>query len=627
MATINGTSGSDVLNGTADNDIINGFGASDTISGLGGNDRGLGGGGADFIQGSFGLDTLGGGSGNDTLNGNKGRDRIFGNSNNDLLIGGGGDDTLNGGGGSDTLRGGFGDDSLTGGSGRDRFLIGSSQGIETITDFEDGIDQLRLLQGERLDGISFSDLELRESGTSTRIFLDRPGSQRDGDLLAIIKNIAPNQITEDDIFVPNEPPVAANDSFSGAQEAAIGGNVLADNGSGADSDPDGNPLAIVALNGSASAVGNTTAIASGAFVTLNSNGTFFYTSDGAFAALKSGETGSDSFTYTVSDGKGGMDTATVTVNLTGVNNSPTVTTNTGATADEGGTSIFRRARLEGTDPDNGSAGLTFTITSATSNGRIELNTDPGTSITSFTQADINNGRVQYVHDGSETTSDSFDFSLADGGQDGAKTDTGTFSFTINPVNDPPVAVDDELATNEDTTLNGNLFAANPTTADSDPDNASFTVTQVNGNAASVGSQIALGSGAQLTVNSNGSFTYNPNGQFENLADGTSTTDSFTYQIGDGDGGFSSATATVAIVGMNDAPVAINDAFTTDEDTALTTGNVLSANPTTADSDIDDGDTFTVTQVNGSAEDVGNLITLSSGAQLTLNANGTFNYDP
>ncbi|MEM9534337.1 MAG: Ig-like domain-containing protein [Cyanobacteria bacterium P01_E01_bin.45] len=627
MATINGTSGSDVLNGTADNDIINGFGASDTISGLGGNDRGLGGGGADFIQGSFGLDTLGGGSGNDTLNGNKGRDRIFGNSNNDLLIGGGGDDTLNGGGGSDTLRGGFGDDSLTGGSGRDRFLIGSSQGIETITDFEDGIDQLRLLQGERLDGISFSDLELRESGTSTRIFLDRPGSQRDGDLLAIIKNIAPNQITEDDIFVPNEPPVAANDSFSGAQEAAIGGNVLADNGSGADSDPDGNPLAIVALNGSASAVGNTTAIASGAFVTLNSNGTFFYTSDGAFAALKSGETGSDSFTYTVSDGKGGMDTATVTVNLTGVNNSPTVTTNTGATADEGGTSIFRRARLEGTDPDNGSAGLTFTITSATSNGRIELNTDPGTSITSFTQADINNGRVQYVHDGSETTSDSFDFSLADGGQDGAKTDTGTFSFTINPVNDPPVAVDDELATNEDTTLNGNLFAANPTTADSDPDNASFTVTQVNGNAASVGSQIALGSGAQLTVNSNGSFTYNPNGQFENLADGTSTTDSFTYQIGDGDGGFSSATATVAIAGMNDAPVAINDAFTTDEDTALTTGNVLSANPTTADSDIDDGDTFTVTQVNGSAEDVGNLITLSSGAQLTLNANGTFNYDP
>ena len=49
-------------------------------------------------------------------------------------------------------------------------------------------------------------------------------------------------------------------------------------------------------------------------------------------------------------------------------------------------------------------------------------------------------------------------------------------------------------------------------------------------------------------------------------------------------------STITINGVNDAPVAVDDAFTTNEDTALTSGNVLSTNPTTADSDIDDGDT-------------------------------------
>ena len=47
----------------------------------------------------------------------------------------------------------------------------------------------------------------------------------------------------------------------------------------------------------------------------------------------------------------------------------------------------------------------------------------------FTQADINLGDVTYDHDGSETNGDSFDFSLADGGEDGATPVAGTFNFT------------------------------------------------------------------------------------------------------------------------------------------------------------------------------------------------------
>ena len=53
----------------------------------------------------------------------------------------------------------------------------------------------------------------------------------------------------------------------------------------------------------------------------------------------------------------------------------------------------------------------------------------------FTQADIDAGNVTYDHNDSETTTDSFGFSLADGGEDGATAATGTFNITVTPVND------------------------------------------------------------------------------------------------------------------------------------------------------------------------------------------------
>ncbi|BAY21588.1 hypothetical protein NIES2100_13440 [Calothrix sp. NIES-2100] len=73
--------------------------------------------------------------------------------------------------------------------------------------------------------------------------------------------------------------------------------------------------------------------------------------------------------------------------------------------------------------------------------------------------------------------------------------------------------------------------------------------------------------------------------------------------------------------QNNNPTATNDSVTTNEDTAVN-GNVL-----TNDTDPDTGDILTVSAVNGNAANVGNQITLTSGALLTLNANGTFAYNP
>jgi len=57
-------------------------------------------------------------------------------------------------------------------------------------------------------------------------------------------------------------------------------------------------------------------------VTDNGDGTFDYDPNGQFEALAAGQSGTDSFAYTVSDGNGGTDTATVTVTITGVNDAP-----------------------------------------------------------------------------------------------------------------------------------------------------------------------------------------------------------------------------------------------------------------------------------------------------------------
>ena len=92
-----------------------------------------------------------------------------------------------------------------------------------------------------------------------------------------------------------------------------------------------------------------------------------------------------------------------------------------ATISEGGTVTITATELSATDDDGDP--LTFNVSGVTG-GQFELTGNPGVAITSFTQDDLDNNRVVYVHDGSQTASDSFDFSLADGGEDGAGAATG-----------------------------------------------------------------------------------------------------------------------------------------------------------------------------------------------------------
>lgn len=139
---------SDVAYAYAGDDIVNAGDGFDTIYGGDNNDWIDGGANADVLNGDAGFDTIYGGGGHDYIQGGSGADVLYGDNGNDDIRGGKGHDLIKGGAGNDMLRGALGTDTLTGGSGADVFVFESALdgaiNIDTITDFEQGIDRLYL---------------------------------------------------------------------------------------------------------------------------------------------------------------------------------------------------------------------------------------------------------------------------------------------------------------------------------------------------------------------------------------------------------------------------------------------------------------------------------------------------
>ena len=185
-------------------------------------------------------------------------------------------------------------------------------------------------------------------------------------------------------------------------------------------------------------------------------------------------TTSDGFTFDLQDGSGNNlagQTFIITINALD-DDMPTISTNTGITLNEGGTETINNTELQSNDTDSNNDNLIYAITSGPSNGQVELTTGPGIGINSFTQAQLNANQVVYVHDDSNTTSDSFTFDVQDGS---ANNLTGqTFSITINPVDDdaPVITANTGIALDEGATetINSGELQAN----DPDTDNNTLT---------------------------------------------------------------------------------------------------------------------------------------------------------
>ncbi|MFC2992548.1 choice-of-anchor L domain-containing protein [Halomonas tibetensis] len=114
--------------------------------------------------------------------------------------------------------------------------------------------------------------------------------------------------TEITVDLPSEnaPPVAVDDAFSVDEVQTLFGNVLDDNGNGADSDPDGDALTVSLISGPAEGI-----------LTLSDDGSFSYEADsGVFDLATPGEVIEQSFTYQIDDGNGEVDQATATISVT-----------------------------------------------------------------------------------------------------------------------------------------------------------------------------------------------------------------------------------------------------------------------------------------------------------------------
>jgi VCBS repeat-containing protein len=199
------------------------------------------------------------------------------------------------------------------------------------------------------------------------------------------------------------------------------------------------------------------------------------------------------------------------------------------------------------------------------------------------------GSFDYTPDAGWSGQDSFTYKANDGTADSGN---ATVTITVNAVNDPPTANDDSYSTDEDTELD--VLAPGVLGNDTDPEDDTLT--------ASVVSQPSHGS---LMFSSDGSFSYSPTTNYNG-------SDSFTYEAHDGTSPSNAATVNLTVNAVNDAPVASDDSYSTDQDTTL---NVSAPGVLDNDSDVE-GDTLTAIKLSD-----------PSNGSVTLNSDGSFDYTP
>ncbi len=355
----------------------------------------------------------------------------------------------------------------------------------------------------------------------------------------------------------NNPPVAVNDTVSTPENVTINFLVLTN-----DSDPDGDNL-----------FATTTPIVSPA------NGTVSIFATGVVSYVpNTGFSGVDSFVYEVCDNGSPIlcDLATVIVTvIPDVNLPPVAVDDFRQTSYNVGFSMS--AFTNDSDPNGDNLIMTTTTVIPPSFGNVILNA---------------NGIFTYTPNSGYVGQDSFMYEVCDDGSP-VLCDSAIVTITMTTANNYPIAVDDTYSTTYDIPV-----AANVLDNDSDPDGHNLLVTFI---------PVSGPNNGSLILNANGTFTYTANTGFVGV-------DTFEYEVCD-NGGPSlcdQAIVTITVTSPpNTPPAAVNDYFTTIENTA-TSGDLL-----LNDSD-PEGDNLVINVTPVAGVSFGTLV---------INPDGTFNYTP
>ncbi|WP_426359334.1 tandem-95 repeat protein [Pseudocolwellia sp. HL-MZ19] len=283
--------------------------------------------------------------------------------------------------------------------------------------------------------------------------------------------------------------------------------------------------------------------------------------------------GTETITYSISDGAGGSASATLTVEVNATPDAPQANSDTASLNEDGTVTIIALSNDVDVDDED------ITIdTFSVDVGSLILNGD-GNLV--FTPPANFNGMANII------------YSITDGNTaSGSPSATSTVAVTVNSVNDIPIAVDDVKTTNEDVSVTLNVLVN-----DTDADNDALTIVSMSATNGSI-------------VLSGGQLVYTPTENYH----GSST---IHYTVSDGNGGVATGTATVTVNSVNDVPVVNSDIATTNEDNTLTI-NVLS-NDTDAD-----GDPLTITGLSlDSASAENGTVSLSSTGSIIYEPTANF----
>jgi VCBS repeat-containing protein len=399
----------------------------------------------------------------------------------------------------------------------------------------------------------------------------------------------------------NATPVAADDAYGTTEDAPLviaAPGVLAN-----DSDSDGDTLTASLLSGPAHGT-----------LTLNADGSFVYTPNAHYSGV-------DSFTYRVTDGEGGSKSATVNLTVTAVADAPTLAVAPASGNEDSAVALSVGSSLVDTD---GSETLTVAIggipvgatlsdgansfTATAGNASVDVS---GWNLPGLTVTPPSNSTAGFTLTVTATSTESSNGDSA--------TTTADLPVTVTPVNDAPAGSDATVVTNEDTayTFSASDFGfADPSDS---PANALAGVLiaslPVAGQLLLSGAPVAVGQFVSATDIALGNLTFVPAAD----ANGTSYA-SFTFQVQD-DGGTlnggvdldpTANTITIDVTPVNDAPVAGDDSYATDEDAPLT---IAVPGVLANDTDIDGG-TLGATKLTDPAH-----------GTLALNPDGSFTYTP
>jgi large repetitive protein len=307
------------------------------------------------------------------------------------------------------------------------------------------------------------------------------------------------------IRADNIAPDAVDDNITGNEDTPVViavATLLAN-----DSDADGNPLTVTDVQDATN----------GAVVLVNGVVTF---------TPNPNYNGPASFTYTISDGKGGFDTATVNLNIQPINDAPVDGDETNTVVEDTTLDVAAAAGLLANARDVDGDSLSITSFSVAGNTVAVSAANPGV-------ADIADVGVLTINsDGSYSFVPALNYTgeipvvtyTVSDGQGG--TDTSTLTLTIDPRNDAPDAVDDgEFDA-------GVILGQQDTVLTIDPIVLLANDTDVDGDTLTVSDVLDPTNGAVDIVNGQVVFTPTP---------GYYGPASFTYIISDGNGGTDTAT--------------------------------------------------------------------------------------